>query len=242
MIKKTIIIILSIHFLLIQAAQATVKHGVVCEEGKFVGYINRKNYSVQKDNEITFIYRYKDGTEKRYEKIPVYPSGTMMVPEYKELQVVDITGDELKDIIQAKLDLESVDIFMYRTANNVAILGEVRNPGSYAMKDIKTVYDAIAKAGGFSSVAKRTKVTLIRQRIDGTRVSYDINFPKEVFKAYEPGTGVGEDIYIIQEGDLIFVPGSFPKKSWDLIKRAFSAATLGGFIGLFSGLANNMMN
>jgi protein involved in polysaccharide export with SLBB domain len=180
--------------------------------------------------------------KKKYDKIPVYPSGTMMIPELHEYHVHDMTGDELKDVIKEELGLESVDIFMYRTANNISVLGEVRNPGSYAIKDIITVYDAIAKAGGFTTVAKRTRVSLIRQKLDGTRVTYEINFPREVFKAYEPGTGIGEEIYIVQEGDLIFVPGSFPKKSWDFTKRTFSAATLGAFIGIFSGISNRMFN
>jgi hypothetical protein len=242
MIKKLLLLNLCMQILLMQPLHATIVHGVICEDGKFIGYINRKHYTIQKDNEITFIYRYKDGSEKRYDKIPVYPSGTMMLPEFREYYVDDMTGDELKEVLKEELNLASIDIFMYRTANNISVLGEVRNPGSYTIKDIKTVYDAIAKAGGFTNVSRRSKVALIRQKLDGTRVTYEINFPKEVFKAYEPGTGIGEEIYIVQEGDLIFVPGSFPKKSWDFIKRTFSAATLGAFIGLFSGLSNRMLN
>lgn len=231
---KRISITLIIAVLLCAPIKAAKQQGVINEDSRFIGYLNHQEYEIQTDNEISFIYRYEDGSEKKFDKIPVFPSGTMLIPEYKETLVQGMVASELKDLIQEKLSLNTVDVFIYRVPNNISVLGEVRNPGSYPMKNIKTVYDGIAKAGGFSNVSKKSKVTLIRQKIDGTRVSYTINFPKEVFKAYEPGTGVGEEIYILQEGDLIYVPGSIAKKTWELFKKAVSAATFGVFTGLAS--------
>ena len=228
-------ILISVSYL---PSQATKQQGVINEGSKFIGYLNHQEYEIQTDNEITFIYHYQDGSERSFDKIPVFPNGTILIPEYNETQVLGMISSELKDLIKEKLSLSSVDIFIYRVPNNISVLGEVKSPGSYPMKNIKTVYDGIAKAGGFSDVAKKTKVTLIRQKIDGTRLSYTINFPKEVFKAYEPGTGIGEDIYILQEGDLIYVPGSIPKKTWKIFKKALAAATFGVFTGLASSAFN----
>lgn len=230
--KKTILLILIM--LNILPGDCAKKLGTENSGARFIGYINQDEYKVQTDNEITFIYKYQDGSERTYTKIPVFPNGMMLIPEYRETNVFEMTSSELKELIKKKLNLLDIDLFIYRVPNNISVLGEVKNPGSYAMKNIKTVYDGIAKAGGFTNISKKSKVQLIRQKVDGTRVSYIINFPKEVFDAYEPGSGVGEEVYILQEGDLIYVHSSTPKKIWELFKKALAAATFGVFTGLTS--------
>lgn len=238
MMKKNSLLLICCILINCLPVKAAVQHGLLNEGSRFIGYLNHQEYEIQTDNEITFVYHYKDGSEKTFDKIPVFPSGTILIPEYKETEVLGMISSELKDLVKEKLSLEAIDIFIYRVPNNISVLGEIRNPGSYPMKNIKTVYDGIAKAGGFTNISKKSKVTLIRQKIDGTRVSYTINFPKEVFKAYEPGTGIGEEIYILQEGDLIYVPGSISKKTWEIFKKALAAATFGVFTGLASSAFN----
>lgn len=218
--------------------QATKQLGNLDQGSKFIGYLHQTSYKIQTDNEISFIYHYQNGSTSKFDRIPVFPSGMMIIPEYRETMVIEKDSEELKEFIRNELNLAAVDVFIYRVANNISVLGEVRNPGSFQIKDIKTVYEGIAKAGGFSAVARKSQVNLIRQKKDGTRLSYTIDFPKEVFKAYEPGSGIGEQIYLLQEGDLIYVPGSTPKKFWELFKKAMTAATFGAFTGLVSGALN----
>jgi len=219
-------------------ANATKQLGSTDGGSRFVGYLNHTEYKIQTDNEISFVYHYQDNSEKRYDKIPVFPNGMIIIPELKETLVKNMVSSDLKKLIQDKLKLKAIDIFIYRVANNISVLGEVNSPGSYPMKNLKTVYDGIAKAGGFSKLAKQSKVKLIRQKLDGTRIAYIINFPKEVFNAYEPGSGVGEEIYILQEGDLIYVPGSIPKKIGQFSLKVLSAASF----GVFTGLASNVFD
>jgi protein involved in polysaccharide export with SLBB domain len=208
-------------------------------EDLYASQITNEKYKIQLDNEITFIYRFSDGTKAEYLKIPMFPNGMIVVPRVGEFNVVDKTIVELIDAIKPKLPEGSeVEIFVYRVPNNVSVLGEVKNPGSYGVRDIKTIYDAIAKAGGFNKIAKRTHVKLIRQRRDGSRSSYIINFPKEVFKAEKPGTGVGEDKYLIREGDMVFVPPSPLKKSYEFLKDATRFALFGVVTGLISAALN----
>jgi protein involved in polysaccharide export with SLBB domain len=205
----------------------------------YTAQITNDKYKIQLDNEISFIYRYNDGTKAEYLKIPMFPNGMIIVPRVGELNVVDKTITELITIIKPNLPEGcEVEVFVYRVPNNVSVLGEVKNPGSYGVRDIKTIYDAIAKAGGFNKVAKRTHVKLIRQRRDGSRLSYEINFPKHVFKAYQPGTGVGEDKYLIREGDMVFVPPSPLKKSYEFLKDATRFALFGVVTGLISAALN----
>ena len=208
-------------------------------EDLYASQITNEKYKIQLDNEITFIYRFSDGTKAEYLKIPMFPNGMIIVPRVGEFNVVDKTVTELISIIKPNLPAGcEVEIFVYRVPNNVSVLGEVKNPGSYGVRDIKTIYDAIAKAGGFNKVAKRTHVKLIRQRRDGSRSSYEINFPKHVFKAYQPGTGVGEDKYLIREGDMVFVPPSYLKRSFEFLKDATRFAVFGVVTGLISAALN----
>ena len=212
------------------------------KELKAKGLISRvydEQYTISRDNTIDFIYTYKDKSEKTFSAIPVFPNGTMVVPNIGEEFVFGKTLDEIQSMVLSKnSNIAKVEIFVHRIANNVSVLGEVRKPGSYKLNDIKTIYDAIAKAGGFSDVAKRTKVQLIRQRDDGSRYSYNINFPKEVYNAYAADAGIGEDAYLLKEGDLIYVNGSGPRKVFKLFKQALSAATFGVFAGLIGGALN----
>lgn len=212
------------------------------KELKAKGLISRiydDRYTISRDNTLDFFYSYKDGSEKNFKDIPVFPNGTMVVPNIGEEFVFNKNLDEIQNLILEKnKQIAKVEIFVHRIANNVSVLGEVKSPGSYKLQDIKTIYDAIAKAGGFSDVAKRTDVQLIRQRKDGSRYSYNINFPKEVYNAYSADAGIGEDAYLLKEGDLIYVNGSGPRKVWKLFKQALSAATFGVFAGLIGGALN----
>lgn len=190
-------------------------------------------YTISRDNTLDFIYTYKDGTEKSFGGIPVFPNGNMVLPGIGEEHVFGFTIDEVqKLILERNPQVAKVEIFVKRVANNFAVLGEVNAPGSFKLADIRTIYDGIAKAKGFTDVARKGHVQLIRQREDGSRYSYIIDFPKEVFQAYGKGSGIGVDAYILKEGDLIYVPSSTPRKIWKIFKQAASAATLGVFAGV----------
>lgn len=208
-------------------------------EDLYASQITNEKYKIQLDNEISFLYRFPDGTKAEYLKIPMFPNGMIIIPRVGEYNVVDKTVSELISLIKSKLNAGvEVEIFVYRVPNNISVLGEVKNPGSYSVRDIKTIYDAIAKAGGFNKVAKRTHVKLIRQRRDGSRSSFEINFPKEVFKASTPGSGVGEDRYLIREGDMVFVPPSPLKKTYEFMKDATRFALFGVVTGMISAAFN----
>ena len=62
----------------------------------------------------------------------------------------------------------------------VSVLGEVKNPGVYKIKDRATLLDAIAMAGGLTEYAKRDKVTLMRTDASGERRHYKINLDDQI--------------------------------------------------------------
>lgn len=205
----------------------------------WISQSNEKEYRVQIDD--TFNFYYHGDIEKSYKNIAIFPNGTITIPEYKEVKLVGMTIVEIRKLIKEELGYDN-DVIINHSKTNISVLGEVKSPGSYKHNDIKTVYDAIAKAGGFTKIAKKSEVWLIRQRIDGTRVSYIIDFPKDVFSAYQPGEGIGKEAYLLQEGDLIYVAKSSLRATGSFVLKAMNIATLGILSGVFTAVISNAID
>jgi polysaccharide export outer membrane protein len=208
----------------------------VYAQAPLVSRTNQEYYQIQLDNELTLLYKSSSGTET-YNKIPVLPNGKATIPKLGEIKVEGLSHAELKKQIQDQVgkDIE-VELIIYRISNNITVLGAVRTPGSYSITDIKTLYDAIGKAGGFAITANKNKVKLIRQRIDGSREEQEINFPKQVFKAYDQG--IGEENYLVKEGDLIWVPDSKLKQTGMFMLKLLQITTIGVISGVVSATIN----
>ncbi len=209
-------------------------------EVRLTSHTDEEHYTIQLDNQLTVIYFYDNGRAKDvYDKIPVLPNGKATIPKLGEIKVYGLTHQEFVSLIKSKLDsISEVEVIVYRVSNNITVIGAVNHPGSYSINDIKTAYDAIGKAGGFTGTANKAKVKLVRQREDGSREEHVINFPKRVFNAYEVGSGVGSDVYIVKEGDLIYVPNSFLKQSGVFFFRLMQIASIGVVSGFISAAMN----
>jgi polysaccharide export outer membrane protein len=104
--------------------------------------------------------------------VVVRPDGKVSLPLIGELPTSGKTAVELQKEIATKLSqyvTQPVVNVMVKEVNSakVSVLGEVRTPGVYKIKDRATVLDAIALAGGFTEYAKRSKVTIIRPGATG---------------------------------------------------------------------------
>ncbi len=88
--------------------------------------------------------------------------------------------------------------YAQRTVN---VLGAVNTPGSVLIppeRDFRLL-DAIARSGGFSRLANRSKVSLTRARANGQTENFVINADQLV-------SGDAANRWLLQEGDVIFVP------------------------------------
>src|SRR5215831_6295235 len=104
--------------------------------------------------------------------VPVRPDGKISIPLIGEMPASGKTATELQKEISlryAKFIAEPSVTVVVKEVNSpkVSVLGEVKNPGMYKIKDRATVLDAIAMAGGTTEYAKRDKVTLIRVNAAG---------------------------------------------------------------------------
>ncbi len=122
-------------------------------------------------------------------------AGRVSLPLIQMVEAAGRTTVELEDAVTDRLRPDylknprvSVEVVSFRP---VYILGEVRQPGSYAYSNGMTVVNAVALAGGYTYRASKRKITV-------TRAS-DPNKNKQ---------SVGEDTPIFP-GDVVEVPERF---------------------------------
>jgi polysaccharide export outer membrane protein len=135
--------------------------------------------------------------------VVVRPDGKVSLPLIGELSVNGKTAVDLQKEIAQKLThyiSEPVVNVIVKEVNSakVSVLGEVKTPGMYKIKDRATVIDAIALAGGFTEYAKRDKVTLIRIDQSGQQHASQINVEDQL-------KGRKGDLYYILPYDKIYV-------------------------------------
>jgi len=112
--------------------------------------------------------------------VPVRPDGKVSLPLIGEMPASGKTAKELqKEIAQGLKQFisEPAVTVSVKEVNSpkVSVLGEVKNPGIYKIKDRATVLDAVALAGGLTEYAKRNKVTVLRAEPGGEQRRFNIN-------------------------------------------------------------------
>ncbi len=104
--------------------------------------------------------------------VVVRPDGKISLPLANELDASGKTALELQADITERLKLyitRPIVSVMVKQINSlkVSVLGEVRKPDVYRIKNRVTVLDAIAMAGGFTDLARANRVIVIRTTAAG---------------------------------------------------------------------------
>ena len=104
--------------------------------------------------------------------VVVRPDGRISLPLANELEASGKTAVELQQEIAARLSkyvVQPVVNVMVKQVNSlkISVLGEVRRPDVYKIKNRVTVLDAIAMAGGFTDLARPNKVIVLRNTPGG---------------------------------------------------------------------------
>lgn len=86
-----------------------------------------------------------------------------------------------------------------RQNREVSVLGQVKEPGSYAFKERLTLVQAISLAGGMNPLAMPKKVKLIRET-DAGRETFEIDVTAIIER--------GSPDLPLEPGDIVFVPES----------------------------------
>ncbi|WP_373322198.1 polysaccharide biosynthesis/export family protein [Paraburkholderia adhaesiva] len=127
-------------------------------------------------------------------------SGDLTFPYAGTLHVAGLRTDEVQKRLSAQLaqyfvkPQVTVRMASYR-AHDVYVDGEVHNPGAIAVNDVPmSIYEAVARAGGFSDTADQSDVVLVR---DG--VTHRVNFTQMV------ASGLNPSRLFLMSGDLLRV-------------------------------------
>jgi polysaccharide export outer membrane protein len=112
--------------------------------------------------------------------VVVRPDGKVSVPLIGELSASGKSAAQLQSEILTKLAQfiaqPAVNVLVKEVNSaQVSVLGEVKNPGMYKIRDRSTVLDAVALAGGFTEYAKRNKVTVLRTTSAGDQERIMLN-------------------------------------------------------------------
>jgi polysaccharide biosynthesis/export protein len=99
--------------------------------------------------------------------VTIRPDGKISLPLANELDASGKTAAELQTEVAERLRrfiTEPVVNVMVKQINSlkISVLGEVRKPDVYRIKTRITVLDAIAMAGGFTDLARPSRVVVLR--------------------------------------------------------------------------------
>jgi polysaccharide export outer membrane protein len=142
--------------------------------------------------------------------VPVRPDGRISLPLLNDLQASGLTPMELREALTEALKPyipEPAVSVLVREIHSVkvAVIGQVRSPGRYEIKDRATVLDVLAMAGGLNEYADRGAIVVLRQHAGGTR---QIPFAYDKLTARN-GNGSKDAAalnFCVKAGDVILVP------------------------------------
>lgn len=139
---------------------------------------NQPEYRLGPEDVIeVFVYKEPDLSTT----VTVRPDGRISLPLAGELDATGKTANQLQqeiaDHLQRYVSGPVVNV-MVKQINSlkVSVLGEVRKPDVYRIKNRVTVLDAIAMAGGFTDLARPNRVVVLRNTPSGQqRIKVNIN-------------------------------------------------------------------
>lgn len=136
--------------------------------------------------------------------VPVRPDGMISLPLVNEVRAAGLTPMQLRDLLTQRLAeyIPNPEIFVVVQEVHsfaVSVLGEVRAAGRYEFKSRATVLDVLARAGGLTEFAARSRILILRPEGDAIRRTA-FNYDKVI-----AAQGEHANIFV-QPGDIIVVP------------------------------------
>src|SRR2546427_7978195 len=140
--------------------------------------------------------------------VPVRPDGKISLPLINDVQAAGFTPmqlrDTLKEALAAYISAPSVSVIVREIRSfKVSVIGQVKTPGRYELKDRATVLDVLAMAGGFTDFAARGGIVVFRQEGGTTRQSPFL-FDKLTTKGGSKNGG--QENFCVAPGDIVLVP------------------------------------
>src|ERR1700704_5076608 len=144
--------------------------------------------------------------------VPVRPDGKISLPLLDDVQAAGLTPMQLRANLTAALagyiPIPGVSVIVREIHSfKVSVIGQVKTPGRYELKDRATVLVLLALAGGLTEYAARRRIVVLRQEADGTRqIPFSFDKLTANNRSTNGPTSGGQQNLCLHPGDVILVP------------------------------------
>ncbi len=141
---------------------------------------------------------------------PIRPDGLISMPIIGDVQASGLTADGLAHRIAERLKQfvagsPSVSVSVKElNSYSVYVLGEVTKPGKYQAKSYITLLQAISMSGGFTEYAKKNKLQIVRNKLNGDNKLHETRIPVRYDDLLAGDGGPGN--IVLLSGDTVVVP------------------------------------
>ncbi len=150
------------------------------------------------------------GEQNLDKDVPVQPDGGIAFPLVGNLNVRGMTLKDLQGKIAANLresqyfpnltDNEVTVSMVKATGNSVSVVGQVKQPGTFAYDTQLDVMQALSLAGGLTPFASKSKIKILRRDDAGTQTAILFDYSD-----VEDGEQLDKNI-LLRGGDVVVVP------------------------------------
>jgi len=228
----------------VQAARRTVEELRADLEQRYLKYYNVPAITVTplkvntrlEDLRATVDARAGQGGQSR--QVRVSPDGTVQLPGLGSIPSVGLTLGELKREVDERYSqvvdgIEVTPTLQERAPRRLFVVGEVAQPGVYAMEGPTTVMMAISQAGGWNIGGNLREVVVFRRAEDWRLLATRIDIRGAL---YGNSPTPADEIWL-RDSDVVVVPKSPIQVADDFIELVFTRGIYGVFP--FQGAAIN---
>lgn len=126
-------------------------------------------------------------------------SGSINFPFLGKVDIAGLTITEVSEKLEKELRVFQVDALAIVRLGGLrfTLLGEFNRPGKYViLQNQVSIFEALATGGDLKEIARRDRVTLVRQYPDGVRIHYINVLDKNL---------INSPYYFLQPNDLLYV-------------------------------------
>jgi polysaccharide export outer membrane protein len=150
------------------------------------------------------------GEQNLNQDVPVQPDGGIAFPLVGNLNVRGMTLKELQGKVANQLrdsqyfpnltDNEVTVSMVKATGNSVSVVGQVKQPGTFAYDTQLDVMQALSLAGGLTPFASKSKIKILRRDPAGVQAAILFDYSE-----VEDGEHLDKNI-LLRGGDVVVVP------------------------------------
>jgi len=150
------------------------------------------------------------GEQNLNQDVPVQPDGGIAFPLVGNMNARGMTLKELQGKVARNLresqyfpnltDNEVTVSMVKATGNSVSVVGQVKQPGTFAYDTQLDVMQALSLAGGLTPFASKSKIKILRRDQAGTQTAILFDYSD-----VEDGEHLDKNI-LLRGGDVVVVP------------------------------------